>query len=617
MNSASKRGFWSVTALGLLLVWPDGSATGQVERPDTRARDDRVPVLTSIFPPAVTVGGQTVWRVQGRNLKQITNLHVQGSGVRATVTKAEDRTALVDVRADDSAVPGFREVRAEAPGGVSNLRLIRVDRLPQVVEREPNDLPAQATELRTDFAAAGLLRPQDIDHYKFEAQGGTSMMIEVEARRLGSAIAPVMTVMTAGGRAVAQGRATPGIDDDCRIVFKVPEGGSYLVQVRDNLYGGSETATYRLRLTGEPFATGLFPLGGAAGQKVRVTASGGTLVGPLEQEIPLPDSPGLLVDLPPFEYQGAPVLAPGRLLVGDGAEVTEPVDVTGLSALQLNPGVTVNGRLDRPGEVDRYRLALSRRESDRIEITAARLGSRLDSVLTLRDARGQTVAENDDRPVTGRGPGTLTRAPNPDSRLDYRAGGGGELTVEVSDRFGRGGPEYAYRLEAGPPRTSFEVMVLPEQRRDRPATGRIGQSSGDADPGTFSLTPGSQVIVPFQVLHDARPVPVVVAARDLPPGVTSEAVTVRPPVGAMVRGGVAVVPGQIVLHGQPSAAAGLGWMRIVATADDGLGKVVTREAFADLTLDAPPGPVPRRPVVRRVRRFPVKLLERRGPDVSP
>ena len=100
--------------------------------------------------------------------------------------------------------------------------------------------------------------------------GGTSgrrLTLDLETRRVGTSIAPVLTVFSASGTAMAQGRESKSTDHDCRLTVVMPPEGSIVVQVRDNLYGGSDQANYRLRADPAPYATGLFPLGGPRGQR--------------------------------------------------------------------------------------------------------------------------------------------------------------------------------------------------------------------------------------------------------------------------------------------------------------------------------------------------------------
>ena len=263
------------------------------------------------------------------------------------------------------------------------------------------------------------------------------------------------------------------------------------MQVRDNLFGGSDTAVYRIRVTSELFATGQFPLGGTAGSVVLVTASGGNLATPLSQQIALANHPGERVDVPPFDGPGGTVSAPapGRLVVGEGLEPIENPSETAGTGQALESGATLNARLDRPGEVDRYRLAVSKGKPLRLTIRASSLGSWLDSVLRVRDASGRVLAENDDASGVlraGRAAAGMRDAANLDSRLDLVPPTEGSVTVEVFDRFSRGGPEFSYRLIAGPPPLDFEVSDESRSSGFRPWPGKgvVGPDHRNVPSGT-------------------------------------------------------------------------------------------------------------------------------------
>ncbi len=132
---------WLLGMVGTLaLVAP---CRAQMDEPPPSDLDD-APVLSGIVPPGLTAGRTTGWVVTGRNLGPVERFLVTGGGIEVVekATRADGSIALM-VRADAGAEPGFREVRADGPHGVSNLVLVRVDHLPQVVEAEPNDEPGE------------------------------------------------------------------------------------------------------------------------------------------------------------------------------------------------------------------------------------------------------------------------------------------------------------------------------------------------------------------------------------------------------------------------------------------------------------------------------------------
>ncbi len=316
--------------------------------------------------------------------------------------------------------------------------------------------------------------------------------------------------MTADGRPLRQGRETPGVDGDCRFLYTFPSDGDLVIQVRDLLYGGAEGAWYRLRVTDEPFATVLFPLGGARGRVAHLSASGGNLAAPLTQALKIQDDPGAILSVPPFESARGRVASPFQVIAGDGPEVFEP---TGSLALAS----TVNGRIGRPGEVDRYALCFKNGEKVVLKVVSATLGSWLDSVVTIRNGAGAVLAENDD--ATSIEPTIEAGARSgADSRLEFTAESDGGVFVELTDRFRHGGPEFGYRLSAGDERPDFSLTLLlgtSGSRLSRTGAFRVRARCRARD-STFRSRPKD------------RPAHSRSASRGLPEGVTAEPITARP-----------------------------------------------------------------------------------------
>ena len=118
----------------------------------------------------------------------------------------------------------------------------------------------------------------------------------------------------------------------------------------------------------------------------------------------------------------------------------------------------INGSLSQPHERDVYRIAAKEGEPVHVSTLSAQLGGGyLDTVLTLRDAAGKKVAEDDDV-VAGWG-GLLG---NPDSSLFYTPKQDGDLLIEVRDRQNRGGAAFAYRLKVDHRTPGFQLFTTPE-----------------------------------------------------------------------------------------------------------------------------------------------------------
>lgn len=539
------------------------------------------PLITEIRPAGVTVGTKQVWTITGRNLDRVNAIRTTGSGLTAGPVAVDPagRSLVVAVAADPTALADYREVRVDGPDGISNLLPIRVDTLPQVVEVEPNDrTPAPGQIIAAETAVAGTLLPLDVDCFRVEGRPGEAVTLDWETRRLGTAIIPVMTLTGPGGVAIAQVRSAPGGDRDCRCAVVVPPEGWFTVELRDNTYDGDERARYRLRVDRAPLAS------------------------------------------------AGPVPSPGRLHLADPdhAETSEPPDRAG-AATWPTPlaagGATITGRLAQPGEVDRFRIEAKAGDRFRAEVHAAPWGSWLDSVLTVRDAQGRRLGENDDPPPAPLivPPTTIDGAPCPDAVVDLVVAADGPLTVELADRFGMGGPEYHYRLTLGPPADDFAVGLLPSPTSADPtlATRVLTDPAAPVPPsagwsGAFNLTPGTTTAVPFVVAPRGRPGTVEVRAVDLPAGVTSEPVVVR-----LARAPRSGRPGDAAFDAPPvvdsftlrvaaDAAPVRGNFRVEARRRGTAPPASERAALAVVGVDAAGGPS--RPVVRTLTSFPIRIL---------
>ena len=96
------------------------------------------------------------------------------------------------------------------------------------------------------------------------------------------------------------------------------------------------------------------------------------------------------------------------------------------------------GALDKAGDVDAYQFDAKAGEEMVFQVVARPLGSRLDSVVRLLDARGRTIAENNDF--------DLSR----DSVLTWRFAESGSYVLTVEDvEHGGGKNGFAYRIYAG------------------------------------------------------------------------------------------------------------------------------------------------------------------------
>jgi hypothetical protein len=160
-------------------------------------------------------------------------------------------------------------------------------------------------------------------------------------------------------------------------------------------------------------------------------------VGDTELEVQLRIPPGLTNELIQFSVV-TPLTnsAPHSLRILPSAiHVPEREPNGGFRAAQeLKLPAMVDGGIEKPLDVDVYSFMAPAGKRIRAEIIAARLGSPLDSLVTLFDEQGHSLSTNDDS--VGR-----------DSVLDVKLPAAGRYFLSVQDANDLGGPVHAYLLD--------------------------------------------------------------------------------------------------------------------------------------------------------------------------
>jgi hypothetical protein len=161
-------------------------------------------------------------------------------------------------------------------------------------------------------------------------------------------------------------------------------------------------------------------------------------------------TPRVFVNLP-----NSPVL-PLPFAVGDYPEVREPVEGP------LTLPVTVNGRLAKPGEVDRYELSVEPGHELFFDLQARELGtSKLTGLLTIWDEQGKKLASAGDGPLpVDVAAVTASSRTLGDPFLQFKAPENvHRVWITVEDLARRGGPHYGYRLMISRAAQDFRASI--------------------------------------------------------------------------------------------------------------------------------------------------------------
>ena len=413
-----------------------------------------------------------------------------GESTRRRIQPAISEAVALEVTIAADAEPGQREMRVNAARGVSNPLRFCVGRLPEFSEQEPKlvlepedyrrlirfpttvttdiTLPAvvngQIIPREPDVVRWGADRftPGDADRYRFQTRKGQQLVVAASARELVPYLADAVPGWFQATLTLydAQGKELAYHDDyrfhpDPVLFFTVPEDGQYVIEIKDAIYRGRPDFVYRIAIGELPFVTSIFPLGCRAGTQTTVELTGRNL--PVDK---------LTMDA----RDKVPGTHPLSVRTGDAISNTVPFAIDTLpESLEKEPNdspptaqpvtlpMIINGRVDRPGDWDVFRVEGRAGEQVIAEVDARRLDSPLDSVLELTDADGKRLAFNDDHEDKA---DALTTH-HADSLIDFTLPADGTYFLRLGDAQHQGGPEFAYRLRLSPPRPDFALRVVP------------------------------------------------------------------------------------------------------------------------------------------------------------
>ncbi|MBL9203617.1 MAG: hypothetical protein JNN01_00925 [Opitutaceae bacterium] len=478
---------------------------------------------------------------------------LMGYRVNRQLAPAIAEAVTVELTLAPDAPPGPREFRLHSPDGLSNPLSFWVGTLPEFSEvpahpntappgergpaaPEPKARPPVPRDVTLPAWVSGQILPGEVDRIRFHAHAGQRIIASVQARSLIPYLADavpgwfqaVLRLTDEAGREVAFNDDSH-FNPDPTLSIAVPRDGTYVLEINDALYRGRQDFIYRIALGELPLITGLFPLGGTAGQSQDVRLEGWNLRTTQAIIDGRVRAPGRME----FSCQtnGLPSNAVAFAFDRDPEQnEAEPNDFQAPATLAALP-LILNGRIDRPGDVDAFRFHAEAQQPVVIEVVARRLQSPLDSRLELLDPNGKVVATNDD--TDDKAAGLL--AHQADSRIYYVPIQSGVHTVRLSDSQHQGGSTYAYRLHLRPARPDFELRVTPSA---------INLRAGTHQPITVYALRHDGFDGPIELGIQGRAGVFLLNGGRIPPGQDSVRLTLTTQADA------GVAPQRVTLHGR-------------------------------------------------------------------
>lgn len=412
----------------------------------------QIPSINGTSPQAVLPGQTVAVKVRGGNLVgvgQVWSSFPAEAPLAADVPNNGKNAAEVVIafKVPADAPVGVHGIRVANGTGISNLWLMMVDDLASVAQVKPNAAPAQAQAVTLPIAVDGNVDSLTRNYYKVTVTAGQTLSFEVVSRRLGSALDPMLRIIDMQGRELAYSDDAPGLGGDSRLTHTFKDAGEYLVEVRDIRFQGGGNFVYRLRIGDFPCVTTPYPMGIKKGAPAQLAFAGSRLDG----------APPVTVNIPnenPVNWVNVGVKLPngtasgfGSLSVGAGDEAleVEPNDEQPM-ATRVNLGASINGRFDKPGDVDRYIFTAKMGQRFLFSGVTRQQGSPSDLFIRVLKADGAQVAAADDN------------GPN-EGVVDFNTPADGDYTLVVEELVKRGGPDFAYRINVEPFQAGFDLGV--------------------------------------------------------------------------------------------------------------------------------------------------------------
>lgn len=395
------------------------------------------PTFTTTKPNGGQRGTEVKLTVTGTQLDDFESLMFFSPGfTQKSVDKVEKNKVELTIGIAPDVPPGNHLMRIRTKTGISHARQFFVGIFPNVEEKEPNSDFDTPQVIQLNQTIEGVVQTEDVDYYRVSLKKGQRISVEVDGLRLGYTVFdPFLAIIDKDRfeKVVSDDTILHRQDGYCSYVAE--EDGDYTVMIRESSYRGGGNSYYRLHVGSFRRPDVVFPAGGKIGTKTKVRFI--ERDGSFEEEAQLPAEIDPDYMLFSKSQEPAPSGNPFRLVTYDNVLEVEPNEDQATATPAPGEPIALNGIIDRPGDVDYYKIPLKKGMTLEVQAFAQSIGSPLDSVLNIYNAKGGGLGGNDD----GGGRRRL------DSKFKVAIPADGDYFVRVTDHLERGGPNYVYRLE--------------------------------------------------------------------------------------------------------------------------------------------------------------------------
>jgi hypothetical protein len=416
--------------VGIVVAWWGGFAAAQT-----------TPRIDYFWPSGAARGSEVEVQVAGEFAPDDVRLDVVGPGLEVVRSLGRLRYLL---RVASDATPGPRELRLVATQGASSPFPFMIGDLPVVLQSALRESAANSLPLRTVIQGR-LTSPSAMDEYPLDLKAGQSIVCVVQSRLLRSPLEPTLRLVDATGRVVAV--SVDARSADAVLTYRAQTSESLKLQVLDFQGNGSPAHLYQLLVTDGPWLDSVFPWTLETGKESPVLLKGWNFPGAETSAAHTvsAQSPG-----------NAAISFPGavnslKVVIGEGSSIqeVEPNDAIDKAQAVQWPTCILGHFASRgdEGDQDIFEFAAKKAETIVFDVDAADMQSPADAVLTVFDAMGKKLVEQDDFEGSR------------DPWLRFTPPADGQYRLAIRDRSWSGGPDYAYQIQVYAPRPDVKARV--------------------------------------------------------------------------------------------------------------------------------------------------------------
>ncbi|WP_377163858.1 PPC domain-containing protein [Prosthecobacter fluviatilis] len=395
------------------------------------------PTFTTTVPNGGQRGTEVKLTVTGTQLADFESMIFFSPGfTQKSVEKIEPNKVQLTIGIAPDVPPGNHLMRIRTKTGMSHARQFFVGIFPNVEEKEPNSDFETPQVIQLNQTIEGVVQNEDVDNYRVSLKKGQRLSVEVDGLRLGYTVFdPFLAIIDKNRfeKVISDDTILHRQDGYCSYVAE--EDGDYTVMIRESSYRGGGNSYYRLHVGSFRRPDVVYPAGGKIGSTTKVRF--------IERDSSFDEDVKLPAEIDP-DYmlfsktqEPAPSGNPFRLVTYDNVLEAEPNDEQAKATVAPGAPIALNGIIEKPGDVDFFKVPLKKGMTLEVQAFAQSLGSPLDSVVNIYNAKGGSLSGNDD----GGGRRRL------DSKFKVSIPADGDYFVRVADHLERGGPNFVYRLE--------------------------------------------------------------------------------------------------------------------------------------------------------------------------